>query len=153
MKPTLYWKYADLAGQFFMLLPLIYIVSPGRREYALICYALIGLWPILSCVITSWYNLRPAGPGRKLYGLTMGWLIGIFCLCTILFWDIHAYDPANDSIVSYILTLCEGRMQFEATALRFIIPLMAIWYIAITIDEIITLRSALHHRSEIHWKL
>ena len=41
----------------------------------------------------------------------------------------------------------------EAEAMLVVAPIMAVWYAGITVDEILTLRNALQHRSEIHWKL
>ncbi len=153
MKPTLHWKYADLAIQLLMLLPLIWIVYPERREYALICYFSTAAWQVFSCALTSGSGMQPVASSRRHYSGLMVCLLSIFTVCAIVFLIANAQDAGHNSPFFHAATFSGALLLIEAAVLIFLIPLMTVWYAIITVDEIRTLRNALQHRSEIHWKL
>jgi hypothetical protein len=153
MKQILFWKYADIAGQALMLLPLLYLFSPLHRDWAFTGYFSVGAWQTLSCVITAAAGAAPVAASRRLYGSLLTGILALFTLCSLAQLSIGAPYPAHGGLLSAIGTLCGGIALVEATFMLFLAPVMAVWYAMITLEEIASLRSALNHRAEIHWKL
>jgi len=153
MKQTLCRKYADLAGQLLMLLPLIFLLSAEHCEYAAICYPSLGIWQALSCGITAASDIKPAAGSRRFYGILLVWILALFSFCSLIAGGIGLIDPVHESYLARVAAGCRNIALTEAAWMVVILPIMAIWYVLITRQEILMLRGALRHRLEIHWKL
>jgi hypothetical protein len=65
--------------------------------------------------------------------------------CELFGHDIEALTLVSNFFVSMV--------WLEAYVMIVAGPLMAMWYAWITIEEIVVLNAAIHHRAEVHWKL
>jgi hypothetical protein len=152
MKQILLLKYADIAGQALMLLPLLFIVSPGNSAYAALSYLTVAFWQTMSCVIVVISEAKPVAASRRFYGHVMVCFYGLFVAVMLLTLAIDLLPPAA-GLLSPVTSFCKKVVLTEASFVLFLEPVMAIWYAVITLEEITKLRLALRHRAEIHWKL
>ncbi len=147
MKPTIFWKRIDLAGQLLMLLPLIFIAAPTTRGYCFGAYFSVGAWQAISCLLNAMLYSGPAGRDRRNYGRLLSVVCGTAILALGLQWA-GSSDQENR-----LLQTLDGLGSViggaECLIMLVLGPVMAIRYMCITQQEIMALR----HREQVHWKL
>lgn len=151
MKELLFWRRIDFAGQMLMLLPLITIIFPQSREYAFFVYLTLGSWHLMSCIINAIIKPKPAAESRNLFNRFAVVILGLFSICVLI--AITADSVTYGSFTESIGDACATIALMEAYLMLIGGPIMAIWYFAITLEEIKLVKDALQHRTEVHWKL
>lgn len=149
MKRMIFRKYADLAGQVLMLFPLLALLPACNcPALAFGSYATVGLWQTVSYVLTATSSIDQGCSQRRIYGRMIRYAAGAVCLFTGLGLSVYI-SAIPEALRERISFICIA----DGTVLLIAAPLIAFWYAAITIREILLYRHLVHHRSEIHWKL